>query len=150
MSAGFADLTAVASLIVAPIQLVPLGDQGSYSHIPECKTQCWGSPSIIPIASRGDMSLPMGLFQGSWQALPRLRIYLQDFKFCFLSSWNLPSPTPTHDSGSQEVHCLQDAFAARSLLLAPHLHLQTVPRLGLGPRCCNHGIPSLSQRPCGL
>lgn len=93
----------------------------------------------------GTSGYPQAFSPGSPQALPGQRTLPQDFNSVFLFSWNLPCPAPTLDSGSQEVHCLQDAFAACSLLLAPHLHLQTVPRLGLSPSCPNPGLPSLSE-----
>lgn len=148
-SASFANSTAMARPTVAFIQLVPLSDQGSHFLIRESKTHSWASP-FLSVASHGDVSLP------TCKPFPRIRASLtlsenlsSGFLVYFLFSGNLPFPRPTPSSGSQEVHCLQDGFAACSLLLAPHLHLQTLPRLALSPSCPKQSPFSLSQRPCG-
>lgn len=140
----------VARLTVTFIQLVPLSDQGFHFLILESKTLSWPSSSFLSIASHGDISLP------TYKPFPRIQACLtlsenlsSGFPVHFLFSGNLPFPTPTPSSGSQEVHCLQDAFAACSLLLAHHLHLQTIPRLALSPSYPKHGLFSLSQRLCG-
>lgn len=140
----------MALLTVAFIQLVLLRDQSSHFLNLESKTHSWASSSFLSVASHGDIRLP------TYQPFPGIQACLtlsenlsSGFPVHFLFSGNLLFPTPTPNSGSQEVHCLQDAFAACSLLLAPHLHLQTIPRLALSPSYPKHGFFSLSQRPCG-
>lgn len=116
-------------------------DQDSYFLILESEAHSWSSHPLVPLASHGDIGLPTSLFPEIPASLTWSENLSSGFQSCFLFSWNFASPTPTLSSGSQEVHCLQDASAACSLLLATHLHPHTVPRLGLHPSCPNPWSP---------